>query len=490
MSERSCFDCGNPTTHTRLPHAWMCKTCRRRRHYHPQPCPGCEATRPLAYRFADCTDRVDDREDERIVCASCAGAESVFACHECGREDHPYGASRCARCILRERLTALLTDPDTGQIHARLRPVFDELVDSERPQTGIWWLRKQPGIGPQLLGQMARGELEISHDTFRALPSDRAHNYLRELLASVGVLPAYEPRIERILPWLDLKLGPLPADHADLVRRFAHWHVLRHLRDVARQRHLTKATTDSARDRISAAIRFLAYLDEHHASAATATQGQLERYQTIHAISLASEYTFITWLRRSRINTRLRIPYVPAGTPAVTISDEQRWQHVERLLHDQTLRSYTRLGGLFTLLFAQPLSSIVAMRTNQVTITACGRVDVAFSTIPVQMPAIVDQIIRNHLQQRGKSLYASRRTDWLFPGGKPGRHLETENIRAQLVAIGIKPYESRKAALFQLAGEMPAPVLAELLGIADTTAADWAKLAARDWTGYIADRAR
>jgi hypothetical protein len=51
------------------------------------------------------------------------------------------------------------------------------------------------------------------------------------------------------------------------------------------------------------------------------------------------------------------------------------------------------------------------------------------------------------------------------------------------------PLQSRKAALFQLAAEMPAPVLAELLGITDTNAADWAKLAARDWTGYLADRA-
>jgi hypothetical protein len=459
-------------------------------------------TRPLAYqatRGTDHTGREHDRDDDRTVCASCAGAESIFACDECGQEDHPYGANRCARCFLRERLTELLTDPGTGQIHARLRPVFDEIVNSERPQSGIWWLRRQPGTGPRLLGQMARGELDISHDTFRTLPCDRAHNYLRELLASLGVLPAYEPRIERIPPWLDQKLdllAPDQADQADLVRRFAHWHVLRHLRNAARQRDVTKTMTDGARDHISAAIRFLDYLHARGATAATATQEQLEHYQTAHAISLASEYTFIAWLRRSRINTRLHIPYVPNGMPAVTISDEQRWQHVERLLHDHTLRSYTRLGGLFTLLFAQPLSRIVAMRTSQVTITdndagsnTGGRVDITFNTIPVQMPAIVDQLIRDHLQHRGQSLYASRNHGWLFPGGKPGQHLQTENVRSQLVAIGIKPHESRKAALFQLAGQMPAPVLAELLGITDANAADWAKLAARDWTGYIADRA-
>ena len=143
--------------------------------------------------------------------------ESVFACRDCGREDQPYGSSRCARCILRERLTELLTDPATGKVHDRLQPVFDELVDSERPQTAIYWLRRPPGHGPRILSQMARGELDISHDSFRAT-LDRSHNYLRDLLAAVGVLPAYEPRIERILPWLETKLAALPADQADLVR--------------------------------------------------------------------------------------------------------------------------------------------------------------------------------------------------------------------------------------------------------------------------------
>jgi len=33
-------------------------------------------------------------------------------------------------------------------------------------------------------------------------------------------------------------------------------------------------------------------------------------------------------------------------------------------------------------------------------------------------------------------------------------------------------------------------VLVELIGITDNNAADWARLAALDWTGCIADRAR
>ena len=429
-------------------------------------------------------------DDELVVCASCAGAVSIFACRECGREDHPYGASRCARCILRERLTDLLTDPATGQIHQQLRPVFDELVGSERPQTGIWWLRKKPGVGPRLLAQMARGEIEISHDTFRALPSDRAHDYLRNLLAAVDVLPPFEIRIERMLPWIEEVIAGLPVDQAALIRRFAHWHVLRQVRKAAREGRLTQAIANAARRRIRVAIDLVVFLHTHDETVETATQDLLERYQEHLGRIVDDEYSFVLWLRETRINTRLRIPYIARAGPSVTVSDEQRWRAVERLLHDDTLRRYTRIGGLFTLLFAQPLSRIVTMRTSQITLPGDGTVQVTFNTIPIQMPAVLDDLIREHLTHRGKSLYASRATGWLFPGGNPGLPLVTENIRAQLVAIGIKPYEGRKATLFQLAADMPAPVLAELIGITDNNAADWARLAARDWTGYIADRAR
>ena len=210
-------------------------------------------TRPLAYRL------VPDGPEQGDVCASCAGVASVFACRECGREDHPYGTSRCARCILRERLTVLLTDPSTGQVHQRLRPVFDELVDSERPQTGIWWLRKKPGVGPRLLAQMARGEVEISHDTFRSLPSDRAHGYLRSLLAAVAILPPFEVRIERMLPWIEDVVADLPSEQAGLVRQFAHWQVLREMRRAAREDRLTQAMANASRRRIRVAIDFLTF---------------------------------------------------------------------------------------------------------------------------------------------------------------------------------------------------------------------------------------
>ena len=42
--------------------------------------------------------------------------------------------------------------------------------------------------------------------------------------------------------------------------------------------------------------------------------------------------------------------------------------------------------------------------------------------------------------------------------------------------------------MFQLASQIPTPILAEILGVAPKTAVRWAALAARDWGPYIALR--
>lgn len=476
-----CWICGKATNWQRyeVPQGALCIGCGRKRHYHPAPCPVCRTRRPLAFL-----------EDQLIVCAGCAGVPSPFACQECGSEEHLYGRHRCARCFLRERLTALLTDPSTGEINKRLQPAFDTMVASDRPQTTIWWLRKNPNIGATLLGQMARGEVPISHDTFRALPQDRARGYLRNLLAAVGVLEPFDPFIERMGPWLDEYLATVPEHQRELLRRYGRWHVVRGMRRAAAEGRLTSSGAHSGRRRIRVAAMLLSYFDRHDMSAATATQAILDAYIAEPGRVLSGEYGFVGWLRRTRVNTNIRFPTIPRRSePEITVAEDHRWAIVEQLLHDNRIKRYTRIGGLFTLLFAQPLSRIVAMRTTQISHVE-DTLHVTFRNIAIPLPAPLDTLVADHLGERGMSLHGSRDTGWLFPGGSPGRHLNTENIRAQLVAIGMKPYEGRKATLFQLAADIPAPVLGELIGISNNNAADWARLAARDWRSYIADRAR
>lgn len=478
---RECGRCGNRGKTVMLPTGPICYRCRRDLAYHPGVCPDCLELRPIAYPSL--------HGYGVLVCAGCAGEASVFACTDCGREDHPYGRDRCARCILTERLTALLTDPATGTVHERLQPVFDELVGAARPQSVITWLKRPPGTGARLLGLMAQGEVPISHDAFRALPSDRSHNYLRELLSSVGVLPSYESAIERMLPWLDAKLTELNAEDASVIGRFARWHVLRRLRRAATAGTLTKGSINVARTQINTAIRLCRWATtERGSSVTTLTQADLERYLVKRLGGRHTLYGFVVWLRRTGLNTAVRIAAHETTLPEVTVSDADRWAQVNRLLRDDTIRLYARIGGLLMLLFAQPLSTICRMRADQITLGDGGRVTVCFTDTPVQMPGILDDLIRTHLARPGTPSITSQNHGWLFPGRNPGGHLVTENFRAELVAHGIHPARARHVALFGLAAEIPAPVLADLIGIADKTATKWAALAARDWSAYIAQR--
>jgi hypothetical protein len=58
----------------------------------------------------------------------------------------------------------------------------------------------------------------------------------------------------------------------------------------------------------------------------------------------------------------------------------------------------------------------------------------------------------------------------------------------RLKAHGINARSGRNTALISLAADLPAPVLAGLLGLHVQTGVRWTKYAKRDWESYLADR--
>lgn len=55
-------------------------------------------------------------------------------------------------------------------------------------------------------------------------------------------------------------------------------------------------------------------------------------------------------------------------------------------------------------------------------------------------------------------------------------------------ALGVDPRNMRNTARAQLAGEIPAGMLAEILGIDAGTATRWTAIANGNWTAYVAAR--
>lgn len=68
--------------------------------------------------------------------------------------------------------------------------------------------------------------------------------------------------------------------------------------------------------------------------------------------------------------------------------------------------------------------------------------------------------------QRTRSPHADgAAAPWLFPGGQTGRPISTYQLAERLHRVGIRPAQARSTALFSLAAELPAAILARLLGI-------------------------
>ncbi len=71
-----------------------------------------------------------------------------------------------------------------------------------------------------------------------------------------------------------------------------------------------------------------------------------------------------------------------------------------------------------------------------------------------------------------------------------GRPISSYRLAERLRGHGIHSGQARSTALFQLATDLPAAVLARLLGIHITVAVAWQRASNGDWAAYAADVSR
>ncbi len=199
---------------------------------------------------------------------------------------------------------------------------------------------------------------------------------------------------------------------------------------------------------------------------------------------------FLLWAAVHHHCPALEIPGPPriAGTAT---DPGQRWALASGLLHNDTTEVTDRVAGSLLLLFGQQQSRIAAMTTSQVTrrgddiLVRFGRHDVP---VPEPLGDLLLQLLRDGKSPTGAGSPA--RSQWLFPGGMPGRPITSSTLAGRLRQLGIATQPGRRAALMDLAAQLPAAVLADLLNLHPTTAAKWRHAAGGDWSRYAAQIAR
>ena len=421
------------------------------------------------------------------TCASCAGLPLTSVCADCGTEDKMFEKHRCARCALRRRATALLS-AGTGHVPDTLAAVLEAICAARTPAAALNWLRT--GAGAAILADLAAGRLAASHEALDQHPRPQAASHLRHMLTAGGVLPPRDEELARAERWLTTLLASIEVpEHRRLVRAFATWQVMRRLRRASEARRRPRTYTAHARNVISAAARFLSWLAARGTALSACRQADAEDWL---ATGPGACYVreFLAWAARHDHCPQLDVPGPPRHT-GTAIGASQRWDLAARLLRDDSIEVTDRVAGCLVLLFGQTMTRIAALTTSQVTRHDDGvtiRPGQHDMPVPEPLGALLLTLIADGKPYTG--IGSPARSKWLFPGLLPGQPITAKRLAERLRILGVAVQAGRRAALIDLAAQMPAAVLADLLGLHPTTAVRWMHEAGTDWTRYAADLAR
>ncbi|ANZ14455.1 hypothetical protein O1L44_00500 [Streptomyces noursei] len=352
------------------------------------------------------------------------------------------------------------------------------------------WLSK--GVVSTVLSDLGSGRRPLTHEAMDELPEGKVVEHIRSVLVATGALPKRDEQMVRLERHVkDLVTSHVTAEGRKILHRYATWHLMRRLRRRSRGKDITHSQLTVARQHLRAAVHLLNWLEDQNLTLATCRQTDIERWMTSDNARLRQEAGhFVRWALSQKITRDLTFPAERWNGPSPPMDEEARWSTARRLLHDDTLKSEDRLAGLLLLLYAQWPAAISRLTVDHIEETD-GAVRIRLGAVPVELPAPVAELALQQVEVR-RSHAVLGRTDspWLFPGGRPGRPISAWAMGERLRKLGIRLAEARSTALFQLATELPAAVLARTLGIDITVAVKWQRAAAGDWGAYAAEISR
>jgi hypothetical protein len=478
-STATCAHCGadRPPT-ARWPEGPVCDPCYIKALRRRGTCLTCAAERRL----------VHPPGPDATTCADCAGLPVSHTCTDCGIEDRSYERGRCAPCSLARRTAAALTGTD-GAIRPELEPVYRAITTTDTPRTALNWLRNSAGAA--LLTQMASGATDLTHQALDEHPRPGVAGYLRAVLVANHVLPPRDEQLTAAERFLTRTLTGITRD-ADrrLVHAYATWQVLRRLRATAARGDRPRTYTHHARTNITTAVDLLTWLADHGTTLAEAGQADIDTYLAGHPPSRYRVRDFLQWAAAAG-HTRPVSITTPGRNPGPATDHDQRWAQIARLLHDEAIELTDRVAGALLLIYGQQLSRIVAITHDQIK-TQGEQVFLRLGSddlhIPEPLAGLLQALARDGRPYTGVGAPAATR--WLFPGLQPDRPLTAARLGDRLRQLGIRAQPARRAAMTHLAAQLPAAVIADLLGIHPTTAVHWVHDAGGDWNRYAAQLSR
>lgn len=427
---------------------------------------------------------------EAPLCAPCVCSDvsTLARCPVCGIRAQQR-AGPCARCTFAERVHQLLAGKD-GEIRTELRGLYENLVATDQPDTVKSFIRK--GVGAAVLRELASGTRPLSHAALDELGGTKPIEHLRAVLVATAALAPRDEQMARLERWVVAAV----AERADpeerrLLQRYALWHLLRRLRQRSGDLEITHIQATVVKSHVRAAVALLDGFASHQLTLRSAGQGDLEAWLASDEAAYRRDVGhFLRWAASEKL-TSLELPATRWVGPSGPIDTERRFATARSLLGEAAIDLGDRVAGLLVLLYAQPAAVISRLRVAAVE-EVDGAVRLHLGTEPIVVPSPLDVLVSDLVaNRRGHAALGGRGTSpWLFPGGQPGRPISASRLAERLRALGIHARPARSTALFGLASELPAALLARLLGIHISVAVQWQQASSGDWTRYAAEISR
>jgi hypothetical protein len=283
--------------------------------------------------------------------------------------------------------------------------------------------------------------------------------------------------------WLTATLATITdQDHAQLVGRFATWNELRRLRARSARQTVRPTTMKESRQRINQAIAFLAWLAERDTGLRTCTQSDVDAWYTEKYATRRPTHAFLSWAMTAGLMPTITLPRRRTSNPA-PMAQHHRLAMIRKLLESPGIPLRERVVGLLVLFYAQPVSRIALLTTNDVVLeddTVLLRIGDPPTPAPEPLAGLLRELLAHRMSFRGPNAH----TAWLFPGRRAGQPMRSQALGALLRQYGVTVQAGRTAALRQLVLQAPAPVIASMLGYHNTHTAWLVAEVGGTWNRY------
>jgi hypothetical protein len=447
-------------------------------------CLGCASRRTTIVTCLDCGEprAAHRRVDGGAICAACdrRRGNTIGVCAGCG-ERAPLRRERCDRCLLLAAVDELADGGDPVAV-AALGPFLEWIAAARNPASMLRWMQT-PTFW--VTRDLIDGVIEVSHVGLDAVAprAPQAVGFVRAQLVGCRVLQARDEPSAAFAAWHAQALERIaPGRDRAHVRAYATWQVAHQLARTSQSGRPTVSAQKYARSLVGEAIKLTCWLHAQQHELRDLRQDLLDAWLADGPGVRRRARLFVAWLQRAEVTGALHVdwPYDFPQQPA--LQDEQRFAVLRRLLDDHDIGLRERFAGSVLLLYAQPLTRIAQLRTADITTTDSGETAITIARGAITLPEPLASI---GLALRYQRVADGEQDGWLIPGRKPGTHITAEHLRKRLAPHGITSRPARHGALLALAGRLPAPILAERLGIHQARAAQWARAAGATYAPYV-----